>query len=131
MTSRRGVNLSRRRIITGVAVAIAAAALIAVYGAFDPATTPFPRCPFLMLTGWQCPGCGSQRAAHALLNGDIAGAWELNAVMVCLLPLIVLLVVAELLRSLHPRLYAVLNSRELCLAAAVAFIAWCILRNIL
>ena len=33
----------------------------------------FPRCLFNSLTGYYCPGCGSQRAIHNLLHLDIAG----------------------------------------------------------
>ncbi|PYV86056.1 MAG: hypothetical protein DMG90_22080 [Acidobacteria bacterium] len=28
----------------------------------------FPPCPFLWLTGFYCPGCGSLRALHQLLH---------------------------------------------------------------
>ena len=45
--------------------AIAAAAGAVVYVALDPATCAvFPRCPFYVLTGLKCPGCGSQLALH-------------------------------------------------------------------
>lgn len=40
----------------------------------------FP-CPFLMLTGWQCPFCGGTRLGSALLHGDIASAFAYNPVV--------------------------------------------------
>lgn len=129
MTAMEGRSM-RRRILMGVAVAIAAAALIALYGIFDPAEGRFPRCPFLTLTGWQCPGCGSQRAAHALLHGNLAQAWGYNAVMVCALPLLALLAVAEIMRPRWPRFHAALNSRIVCLATAAIFVIWCVARNL-
>lgn len=39
-------------------------------------------CPFLALTGWQCPFCGSTRAAGALLRGDLAAAWAYNQLLI-------------------------------------------------
>ena len=35
-------------------------------------------CPFLALTGWQCPLCGGTRMGAALLHGDLAGAYAFN-----------------------------------------------------
>ena len=61
---------------TIIAISIMAILTI-VYLIFDPAKSAwFPRCPFLVLTGLKCPGCGSQRVIHSLLNGDIASAWH-------------------------------------------------------
>lgn len=37
-----------------------------------------PGCPFHAWTGLPCPGCGSTRAALALLRGDFTGALALN-----------------------------------------------------
>jgi len=37
-----------------------------------------PVCLFRELTGLLCPGCGSLRAAHELLHGNIASALRLN-----------------------------------------------------
>jgi hypothetical protein len=35
-------------------------------------------CPFLALTGWQCPLCGGTRMGAALLRGDLRGAFAHN-----------------------------------------------------
>lgn len=64
--------------------------LVLVYGLFDPAAHLwFPRCPVHSLTGMLCPGCGSQRAIHAILHLDIAGAWKYNPMVVLALPYLV------------------------------------------
>lgn len=38
----------------------------------------FPKCPFNLITGFHCPGCGLTRGFHQLLNGDIMGALDYN-----------------------------------------------------
>jgi len=42
-------------------------------------------CPFLLLTGHPCPGCGGLRAMNDLTNGDVIGALSSNAMAVLLL----------------------------------------------
>ncbi|RMA65861.1 DUF2752 domain-containing protein [Ulvibacter antarcticus] len=57
---------------------------------FNPAEHSFfLPCPFKLITGYHCPGCGSQRALHQLFHGDISGAFGYNPLMVLSLPLIV------------------------------------------
>lgn len=57
---------------------------------FDPATSGlFPPCPVRYLTGWYCPGCGSLRAIHQLLHGNLPVAWAMNPLTVALLPFLV------------------------------------------
>ncbi|MBO6513222.1 MAG: DUF2752 domain-containing protein [Phycisphaerales bacterium] len=47
-----------------------------------------PPCPFWKFTGLYCPGCGSMRACHSVLNGDVAGGFDFNPLlMVVGLPL--------------------------------------------
>ncbi len=48
-------------------------------------------CPWLMLTGTYCPGCGGLRAVNDLSNGDFAAAASSNLLFVASLPLIVVL----------------------------------------
>src|ERR1700754_4312071 len=45
-------------------------------------------CPWLMLTGTYCPGCGGLRAVNDLTNGDVAGAASSNFLFIASLPLI-------------------------------------------
>lgn len=102
-----------------------------IYYAIDPATsTVFPRCTFLTLTGYKCPGCGSQRAIHALLNGDIKGALGYNAMLIVAIPWIALCLFAEGQRTRRPRLYERLNAPLLIWLFLVAVLAWWLLRNI-
>lgn len=38
----------------------------------------FPECIFHKITGYYCPGCGSQRAFHAFLHLDVRGVLRNN-----------------------------------------------------
>ena len=51
------------------------------------------------MTGYKCPGCGSQRAIHAMLHGDALGAIRYNAMLLPAIPVVVLLFVAEFNRE--------------------------------
>lgn len=54
---------------------------------FEPGKTGFfPACPFRLLTGFTCPGCGTTRALHEILHGDFAAAFVLNPVLVLAIP---------------------------------------------
>lgn len=62
---------------------------VIVLRVFDPATSGiFPPCPFHYLTGLYCPGCGSLRAIHQLLHGNLQAAWAMNPLTVLLLPFV-------------------------------------------
>ena len=66
---------------------------------FDPAQSGFfPPCPFRYLTGWYCPGCGSLRALHQLLHGNIEAAWAMNPLAVVLLPFIAYGLLSEVVK---------------------------------
>ncbi len=71
---------------------------------FNPATSSiFPPCPFHALTGLYCPGCGSLRAIHQLLHGNLTTAWAMNPLTVLLLPFVVYGLASEGLRVLRGR----------------------------
>jgi hypothetical protein len=54
----------------------------------DPATTSvYPTCMFHSLTGLDCPFCGTTRALHQLLHGNLALAVRLNPLAIVSLPL--------------------------------------------
>jgi hypothetical protein len=61
---------------------------------FEPGKTGFfLLCPFRMLTGFQCPGCGSTRALHQLMHGHLLNAFTLNPLFVISLPFLLLVLV--------------------------------------
>jgi hypothetical protein len=54
----------------------------------DPLRVPiYPQCLFHQMTGLDCPSCGSLRAMHALLHGNVTTALRFNAFLVLSLPL--------------------------------------------
>lgn len=67
-------------------VLLVAGAIAGLYFWYDPSQYLFPKCPFLMLTGLKCPGCGSQRALHQLLHGNVGQAVQANWLFVLALP---------------------------------------------
>lgn len=80
-----------RRRVGLILIGILLAGIAVVYKYLDPSVVPiFPRCPFRLLTGYLCPGCGSQRAIHHLLNLDLPGAWRMNPLLVIALPYLLL-----------------------------------------
>ena len=104
----------------------------AVYYFVDPVQVRWmPKCIWRMATGTDCPGCGSQRMAHALMHGDIAGAWQANAYALCMLPLIGFMVWLELARERHPRLYLRVHAPVAIWILGVSVLVWWVLRNLL
>jgi|SRR5690606_2941046 len=58
---------------------IALVALAVLFFVLDPAEhSLFPQCLIYSSTGYYCPGCGSQRAIHSLLHGNMAGVVQNN-----------------------------------------------------
>jgi len=71
---------------------------------FDPATSGiFPPCPLHYLTGLYCPGCGSLRAIHQLLHGNLEAAWAMNPLTVLLLPFIAYALATEAIVQIRGR----------------------------
>ena len=53
--------------------------LAILYFFVNPSEVDFlPKCPLYATTGIYCPGCGSQRATHQLLNFNILGVLHQN-----------------------------------------------------
>ena len=74
-------------------VRIAAVLLIAgcAYALFCTRTGWGLPCPFHALTGLNCPGCGVSRMLLSLLRLDFSAAFQYNAVLLCLLPVLAVL----------------------------------------
>ena len=93
----------------------------------------FPKCPFRELTGYKCPGCGSQRAIHYLLNLDIRNALRENFLLVVSIPYLLIGFLFEIseiknekLLTWRKRLYGTKAIKTIL----VLIISFWILRNI-
>lgn len=64
--------ISKLKISFIIILVIVFLGMLSLYFFYSPADYAiFPKCPFHSLTGLNCPGCGSQRAAHQILQGHI------------------------------------------------------------
>ena len=121
------------RISIGVAIALMLIATLYIFYILDPQTySLFPKCPFLMATGLECPGCGTQRAIHQLLHLNFGAALRYNAFMVLAMPYIFLGLYIQYLggKKRHPQLEKLFFGRWSALIVLILVIAYWILRNI-
>ncbi len=73
-----------KRIIILLAIALVCGVLL--YGLNPSQHLLMPKCAFKALTGWSCPGCGFQRAAHAFFHGHFIEAISYNYYMAYTVP---------------------------------------------
>ena len=102
-----------------------------VYAIFDPEETVWmPQCPIYMLSGFKCPGCGSQRAVHALLQGDFGNALSANALLIFMIPFLMVTGYVELNKRRYPVFYSKLFSPVIIYLILGLILGWTLLRNI-
>lgn len=120
-----------KRTFWAIVVTVLVIALAIAYYLFDPVEVKWmPKCIWKVATGTDCPGCGSQRMAHALMHGDLLGAWHANAYALCMLPVIIFLLWLEFAKGRYPRLYAAVYRPAVITSLAATIILWWVLRNI-
>jgi hypothetical protein len=105
-----------------------------LYRINDPAKSNyFPKCPFYELTGFKCPGCGSQRAIHHLLNAEIYQAFKENALLVISIPYLLTGFSFDLIKNPGERILKwrkILFGKKAIYLILSVIIAFWILRNI-
>jgi len=109
---------------------LAAAGSVLALTRFDDPRVPghYPPCPFHALTGLDCPGCGTLRAMHALMTGDVASAIGYNLLFVCAIPLF-LFVGVRLARNVLGRPTPPLQLVVLARVAVPVIVLFWVLRN--
>ena len=103
------------------------------YYLFNPATNSFLiKCPFKFLTGYDCPGCGSQRALHAALHGEFKEAFSYNPLFILAIPYVFVGILFEWfnLKNSFPKVRKVLFGRNAIYIISVVIILFFILRNL-
>lgn len=100
----------------------------------DPTkSTWMPKCPIWLTTGLYCPGCGSQRAVHALLTGHIMEAFHYNLYLLLAWPYLAALVIEKLCLTgtIQLRWRKVLEHKYTIYFYLATYCIWFVVRNIL
>ena len=123
-----------RKILKWSIAIILVTILAILYRTYNPnGNVYFPKCPFKEFTGLKCPGCGSQRAVHYLLNFDIFNATKENVILVLSVPYILTGLVFDSLKKPNENLLKwrkILFGRKAIFVILSIIIAFWILRNI-
>ena len=92
-----------------------------------------PQCPFKQITGLSCPGCGIQRAIHALMHGEIKDAIHYNLFLLYSGPyaasfLLVWLMPENVFRY---KIKDIIENKHVVNFYILSFLLWLVIRNIL
>ena len=123
------------KIFAGISVILAIVVGVYLYSQYDPEKyLLFPKCPVYTLTGYKCPGCGSQRAFHNLFQGNLMTAFMYNPFMILLVPYVLLGIsieyIANRLNPIVVRLRSIFFGKWALLVLAVIVVLYTVLRNI-
>ena len=130
MLTFRGYGIAPR--LAYIALGMLASLGFAMLYTFDPRNVDaYPVCPFFGLTGYHCPGCGTLRALHQLLHGNVIGAFGYNPLTVLSLPFIAYSYAAGATRAFRaPVLPRVFIPPAWIWALLVGVVAFWVLRNV-
>lgn len=89
-------------------------------------------CIFQKLTGYQCPGCGTQRAIQSLLHLEFRQSIFYNPILFVAIPFIIILFYLEQLngKKRFPQLYRKISGKYSIIGVSVVIMVYWILRNI-
>ena len=128
------MTLSKRKYII-IAIIILLAMVVPIYYWFDPSQYDFmPKCLFKTFLHIECPGCGFQRALHALLHGDIQASLAFNPFLIISIPILIIACINELIIT-HSQVSAktirlVKINKWILHLYIVLYLAWFVIRNV-
>jgi hypothetical protein len=91
------IRIMKSRLAWRVLAAIAGATIVVGGMLFVATQNPevssfYPPCLFHKATSLHCPGCGTGRAAHAMLNGNWERAMQMNPLLITSIPALLAMV---------------------------------------
>lgn len=103
------------------------------YFLYNPESNSFLlKCPFKIFTGFDCPGCGSQRALHSLLHGEFQNAFAYNPLFIIAIPYVFVGILFEWfgLKYTHPQMRKIMFGTNAIYVITVLIILYFIGRNL-
>ena len=122
-------DMNKLLLVKKTLIGLTTIALICFYYAVNPSANYFgPVCALKSASGFQCWGCGGQRALHELLHGNFHKAFDLNALVFPVLILCAYVLYAELFS--HQPSYRLLKRKEIQISAIILIAGFTFFRNI-
>lgn len=90
----------------------------------------FISCPFYKITGYQCSGCGSQRAFHEILHLNFREAFRKNALVLIAIPYFSLIFFTNFFQEKFAKLRQLLIGKKTILILFFIAILFGIFRNL-
>jgi hypothetical protein len=116
------------RVVIGSVAVLTVGILLHFYA---PAALHLPGCPIHEWTGFYCPGCGTTRAIHHLLNLEFTTAFRCNPMFVVFVPFLIGWFGTRALKTLHLWRWPVFNvSIRAGYVLAALMSVWGIVRNL-
>lgn len=106
--------------------------LCILYYSINPATSHLmPKCPFRLLTGFDCPACGIQRAFYNILHCDFGTAIRYNYFLVISVPYFIAVFITTFCKNQYVQIVRVYIQHPITVWVVLALtIIWWIVRNI-
>jgi hypothetical protein len=91
----------------------------------------FISCITKSISGFDCPGCGSQRAFHELLHGNFIKAAQFNLLIYFFVPLLLFIFLKITLKPFNIFLPDIIISTKWLVSILVSIILFSIIRNVI
>ncbi len=112
-----------------ILLAVLALSVTAFYFFWNPTENHFlPSCLFKNITGFYCPGCGGQRAFHAILHGDFTEAFHDNFLIFIIIPIAFYKIILEMNGSASKDVF-ILGRKRIWIFLSLLFF-FTIIRNV-
>ncbi|WP_394332192.1 DUF2752 domain-containing protein [Epilithonimonas hungarica] len=107
--------------------------MICIYYFFDPTKYSFfLKCPLKTMTGYECAGCGVQRAFHSLLHFRFLEAFKYNPLFVISIPVLVFVLLINFVKRYYNLKIKldnyIFNKKSIILILIIVFV-FSLLRN--
>ena len=125
--------IKKHKLLSVIILLILGGSIVYIFYHYNPGTSGFfLQCPFKLLTGYDCPGCGSQRALHALLHGDVKQAFTYNPLFILAIPYVIIGFIfnQDKVKTKYPRLRKALFGQKAIYIILFIVIAFWLLRNL-
>ena len=106
--------------------------LVSLYFFIDPSKSSyFLKCPLKTITGYECAGCGVQRAFHSLLHFRLLEAFKLNPLFVIWIPILLIISMINFSRNKKqkPGINRFLKSKTFVFVVLIIVFVFSLLKN--